>query len=284
MQILKYDDDSLSLDIQHSLDYPDEIWLISSPSFQSRDLAIGTKSYIDIGSYSDTWTSSHKFELNSKPTSISWDDKLYFSTSTDLFLCDLATQSYSSLYSTSQLNVCQIDPHHKFLLALGNNSDLLIFDTRDRSNRYSISNIHGGQVLDLDFNPNNPYHLASCGKDSHIKFWDIRKQNCLKTIKDHSHYVWQVKYNSFHDQLLISASSDNSVVLHRVVSASSAPVDESFFEKETDLLVCKLDSFEDSVYACTWLGGEAWHFACVSYDGKVVIGVVPSEEKYKILL
>ena len=139
-------------------------------------------------------------------------------------------------------------------------------------------------MLDIDFNPNNPYHLVTGGKDSQIKFWDMRKQNCLKTIKDHSHHVWQVKYNAFHDQLLISASSDNSVALHRVVSASSAPVDVSFFEKETDLLINKLDSFEDSVYACTWLGGEAWHFACVSYDGKVVIGTVPSEEKYKILL
>ena len=72
--------------------------------------------------------------------------------------------------------------------------------------------------------------------------------------------------------------------MHRVVSASSAPVDESFFEKEADQLILKIDSFDDSVYACAWNNGEAWHFASVSYDGKVVITAVPSEEKYKILL
>ena len=69
-----------------------------------------------------------------------------------------------------------------------------------------------------------------------------------------------------------------------MVSTSSAPADESFFEKENDCLVTRVDNFEDSVYACTWLSGEAWHFASVSYDGKVVVAAVPSEEKYKILL
>ena len=209
---------------------------------------------------------------------------MYITTSTEFINLDIETQKSSNLLNLNKGSVCRIDPHHKFLIAVGHSNSLFIYDSRDASNRYSFSPLHGGQVLDVDFNPNNPYHIASSGKDYAIKFWDIRKQGCLKSIYEHSHYVWQIKYNAFHDQLLISASSDNSVILHRVVSASSAPVDESFFEKENDLMILKIENFEDSVYACTWISGEAWHFASVSYDGKVVVSAVPSEEKYKILL
>jgi len=36
--------------------------------------------------------------------------------------------------------------------------------------------------------------------------------------------VWQVKYNRFHDQLLISSGSDSTVNLWNIVSVSSAPL------------------------------------------------------------
>ena len=35
--------------------------------------------------------------------------------------------------------------------------------------------------------------------------------------------VWSVRYNHFHDQLVLSAGSDSHVVLHNVVSLSSDP-------------------------------------------------------------
>ena len=282
--VLKYDDENLSLDLSHSFDFPQEIWLLSNNLSNPSSLSIGTKSSLEICTYSETLTPTCSFPLKSRPTSVAWDDSLFCTTSSDFLSLDLPSQSISPKLSLPNISVCRIDPHHKFLTAVGYSSSFLIYDSRDSTTRYSISPAHGGQILDIDFNPNNPYHLVSSGKDFAIKFWDMRKQGCLKTLKEHTHYVWQVKYNAFHDQLLISASSDNSVALHRVVSASSAPVDESFFEKENDLMIMKVDSFEDSVYACTWSCGEAWHFASISYDGKVVIMAVPSEEKYKILL
>jgi EARP and GARP complex-interacting protein 1 len=222
--------------------------------------------------------------LDSRPTSVSWENIFYYTTSTEFNSIDIQSNTRSKLLELDSIAVCRIDPHHKFLVAVGYSDSLIVYDTRDSSNRYTISPVHSTQVFDVDFNPNNPYHLASCGRDYSIKFWDIRKQGCLKTISEHNHYVWQIKYNSYHDQLLVSASSDNSAALHRVVSASSAPVDESFFEKENDMKILTVEAFEDSVYACAWSSGEAWHFASVSYDGKVVVTAVPSEEKYKILL
>ena len=83
---------------------------------------------------------------------------------------------------------------------------------------------------------------------------------------------------------MLSSSSDNSVCLHRILSTSSAPIDESFFEKESDALIARIEDFEDSVYALAWSTTEAWHFASASFDGKVSVHAVPTEEKYKILL
>lgn len=282
--VLNYDDENLSLDLISSFDYGHEVWLISSLSSDPSNLLVATKDSIELLEYNSEIITKESLSLPSRATSLSWDENLYCSTSSQVFSIDLQSQTLTPVLEKPNVSVCRIDPHHKFLLAVGYSDSLVIYDSRDKSNRYTISPIHGGNVLDLDFNPNNPYHLASSGKDYAIKFWDIRKQGCLKSIVEHSHYVWQIKYNAFHDQLIVSASSDNSIGLHRVVSASSAPVDESFFEKESDLMVLKVDSFEDSVYAVTWLSGEAWHFASVSYDGKVVVTAVPSEEKYKILL
>jgi len=38
------------------------------------------------------------------------------------------------------------------------------------------------------------------------------------------HYrVWTVRYNHFHDQLVLTSSSDSRVILHNVASISSEP-------------------------------------------------------------
>ena len=44
------------------------------------------------------------------------------------------------------------------------------------------------------------------------------------------------------------------------------------------------DEHEESVYSVAWSACDAWVFASLSYDGRVVINHVPSTEKYKILL
>jgi WD40 repeat protein len=41
---------------------------------------------------------------------------------------------------------------------------------------------------------------------------------------------------------------------------------------------------EDSVYAAAWSSLDAWVFATLSYDGRIVINNVPPAEKYRILL
>lgn len=160
-----------------------------------------------------------------------------------------------------------------------------------------IENAHNQLVRDVDFNPNKQYYLASCGDDCKTKFWDIRKPNeCLKTLADHSHWVWTVRYNTFHDQLLLTCSSDNRVILSSVPSLSSEPIkttidddEDSVIDKappvaEPDRVIKVYENHEDSVYNVEWSSADPWIFASLSYDGRLVIDKVPKEEKFKILL
>jgi len=54
-------------------------------------------------------------------------------------------------------------------------------------------------------------------------------------------------------------------------------------EDKQDMLIQRYES-EDSVHAIDWSAGDAWVFAGVSYNGTFVLNLVPSKEKYKILL
>ena len=99
---------------------------------------------------------------------------------------------------------------------------------------------HGPCVRGMDFNPNKPHHFSSCGDDCTVKFWDSRHLALpLATRQDHSHWydhilhfhssietcrVWTVQYNLFHDQLVLSGSSDSRVVLTRMASIASEPL------------------------------------------------------------
>jgi WD40 repeat protein len=189
-----------------------------------------------------------------------------------------------------------------------------------------IENAHNQLVRDIDFNPNKPYILVSSGDDGKTKFWDVRKPTeCLKILNDHSHWyvhhvfiifkigyliyqyliisrVWGVRYNPFHDQLLLTCSSDNRVVLNSIPSISSEPYKTSVLESQgeeqqqsggysaenrvtqVDKLVKVYEDHEDSVYAVEWSVADPWIFASLSYDGRLVINKVPREEKYNILL
>ena len=144
----------------------------------------------------------------------------------------------------------------------------------------------------LDFNPNKQYHVAFGCDDGSVKFYDLRKANKgpIKSLEGHhSHWVWCVRFNEFHDQLVLTSSSDARVTLTCMASISSEPqgrlVDD--LENETSSLsdgVLKVyDDHEESVYAVAWANSDPWTFASLSYDGRLVINHVPRKVKFKIL-
>eukprot|EP00551_Chaetoceros_affinis_P006052 CAMPEP_0203667284 /NCGR_PEP_ID=MMETSP0090-20130426/4156_1 /ASSEMBLY_ACC=CAM_ASM_001088 /TAXON_ID=426623 /ORGANISM="Chaetoceros affinis, Strain CCMP159" /LENGTH=547 /DNA_ID=CAMNT_0050531403 /DNA_START=152 /DNA_END=1792 /DNA_ORIENTATION=- len=151
------------------------------------------------------------------------------------------------------------DPHNTNLCAVTAGLNVGIVDIRTGGVVSGLKQCHKFGVTDLDHNPNKPNVLSTCGQDSLVKFWDLRytstssltsstssfddynensrinspsaltsswtKQHPLRILRGgHTHWSTRVKYNSFHDQLLLSGGTDGMVNLWRVSSISSAPL------------------------------------------------------------
>ena len=170
------------------------------------------------------------------------------------------------------------------------------WDTKTMKQSWSFENPGNQVVRSLDFNPNKQYYLVSGGDDAALRFWDIRSlKKCLAVRNDHSHWVWTARYNQYHDQLVLSSSSDGHVVLSAMTSISSEPQghliededdDEDGGMKEPSLEDGKIRTFddhEDSVYCAEWSATDPWVFASLSYDGRLVVNHVPRNIKFRIL-
>jgi WD40 repeat protein len=91
--------------------------------------------------------------------------------------------------------------------------------------------------------------------------------------------------------LLLSSSSDSQVNLHSVISTSSVPINGDALSDEEDGnnqpfdgLVASFEQHEDSVYSVAWSPSDPWIFASLSFDGRIVVNLVPQDHKYKIIL
>ncbi|XP_033199005.1 EARP-interacting protein homolog isoform X1 [Bombus vancouverensis nearcticus] len=164
---------------------------------------------------------------------------------------------------------------------------------------WTILSAHSQIIRDLDFNVNRQYILSTCGDDGYMKFWDIRSPTePILSRMEHSHWVWSVRINRFHDQLVLTSSSDSRVILCSIASISSEPFghivtpeDDSTQNdynckknKLEDGVVGRYEEHEDSVYAVEWSSADPWTFASLSYDGRLVLNKVPRKYKYQILL
>ncbi|KAH6559700.1 hypothetical protein BASA61_009311 [Batrachochytrium salamandrivorans] len=201
------------------------------------------------------------------------------------------------------------DPHHISQIAVGSGTSIIGWDIRGNSECFRIPNAHELPMRTLDYNPNKPYHMVSGGDDCTVRIWDTRNSNTwLKSISDHSHWIWSASFNKFHDQLLLSSSSDCRVNLDSVVSVSSVFLNsgtrvlssnssdgghlddsddydsgEYHSNKAIDGLIASFDHHEEAVYSVSWSAADPWIFASLSYDGRLVVNQVPKEEKYKIM-
>lgn len=180
-------------------------------------------------------------------------------------------------------------------IAMGNNVYAKDIRAKSGSSFAWYLNAHSQQVRDLDFNPNGQYYLATCGDDCEYKFWDIRKtESPAISLQNHSHWVWSIRYNQFHDQLVLTSSSDSRVILTRIASLASQTLGQLLDEEDSgesvskqsnlaDAVVATYEEHEDSVYAAEWAANDHWKFASLSYDGRVVISSVPKKEKFSLL-
>lgn len=128
-------------------------------------------------------------------------------------------------------------------------SDVRSYDIRDPNHyAWSIEEAHGQIVRDLDCNPNKHCHIVTSGDDGAIKIWDNRSTKEPVFVRnDHHHWydddfictssiwfhtripfrrIWGVRFNFFHDQLILSSSSDCKVLLTCAGSVSSEAAHE----------------------------------------------------------
>ncbi len=196
------------------------------------------------------------------------------------------------------------DPHHSHLFLSSDDCNLRVWDTRAGSAPVqSLLSAHEGIIRSVDYNPNKPHQIASGGEDTKLNIWDLRKwrtkgsaqppnqHQYLRQLCHHTHWLWSVEFNRFHDQLLLSAGTE-LVNLWSVVSVSSAPLGEleinpdhpDRHDKHEDQLIRTYSDHEESVYGAVWSRSDAWTFASISYDGRIILNHVPTKEKYKILL
>ena len=187
-----------------------------------------------------------------------------------------------------KMSAASWDPIHLKQICTSNGTSVYGWDLRSAEQTHHIQSAHRMGVRDIDFNVNKPWALVTGGDDGEVKFWDLRNSSkALKVLNAHRHWVTCAKYSPNHDQLVLTASTDHMVKLWRVSSISSAPLQQLEEDRPVntpDGMVKCFDDHEDSVYSIAWSSYEPWVFASLSYDGRVVVGNVPSAEKYKILL
>lgn len=107
------------------------------------------------------------------------------------------------------------------LILFSNGSSINQWDTRLNTSNVIISEPH--KVYTRYFDCNRNHLIATCGDDMYVRLWDFRKTDSpVLQFKHHSHWIYKVKFNPFHDQLLLSCGSDNQVNLESIVSISSA--------------------------------------------------------------
>lgn len=186
-----------------------------------------------------------------------------------------------------------LDPHHRQQVSTVDDGHLKTWDLRTSRLAFRKDNAHLFGARDVDYNPNVPYQVLTTGEDSALRFWDLRQlSTCMKSLTGgHHHWASRARFNAHHDQLVLSCGTDSMVCLWRAGSVASAPLgeaaggeDNSAAQRPPDGLVKRYEEHEDSVYGCCWSASDAWVFASVSFDGKLVVNRVPGEEKYRILL
>lgn len=236
------------------------------------------------------------------------DNRLATLTPSNLLLWDLRPDGSSAAVSSrgeaggsggragvGGLGVGRWYPHQQAVqVAATLGPSVVAWDTRTMSQAWTLPSAHLHTVRDLDFNPNLQYHVATCGDDCGTKFWDLRKSTTpLLSLRHHSHWVWSVRYNASYDQLVLTCSSDQRIVLSNLPSVAAMPFGDSQPDDPDSRgtsssipegVVQTYEEHEDSVYAVEWAAGDFWTFASLSYDGRLVINKVPRAVKYKQFL
>jgi hypothetical protein len=261
-----------------------------------------------------------------------------------LSVVDLETQKikYSTKLEKSidkrfERGEIKVNPHETSQIYQISGKNMNLYDTRINStsepptttpsshSKPSLAVTTKYRIRSFDVNPNRPDWVSVACDDRSINTFDIRDTRRFQLETAHTHWIWSLRFNPFHDRLILSCGSDNRAVLYNQFQTCSdnikktkwslndttsyddlSQISGALSEKSslsgkhsenseddeygikvkniTDGVVASYDDFEDSVYAAAWSHSDAWIWAGVSYDGKLMLNHVPKGIKYSILL
>eukprot|EP01064_Diplonema_japonicum_P021484 TRINITY_DN31052_c0_g1_i1.p1 TRINITY_DN31052_c0_g1~~TRINITY_DN31052_c0_g1_i1.p1 ORF type:complete len:365 (+),score=79.09 TRINITY_DN31052_c0_g1_i1:63-1097(+) len=298
--LLEYKEDSAFCGCLARWSHPQEIWQIACcPSSAQKDLFFTLHTTTDFKSKAATlWTKEQgtsagleKIMTLPEPLDcVTWEPQGYnlntvvgvSGDSVKTMKLDAEGAVETSIPTPSQPTRVAWDPHHSDVTAVACGGEIVKADLRTKEVESLVTSAHP-TVLDIEYNPNKQYHVATSGDDGAVKFWDVRRASeSLRVIQAHDHWSTCVKHNPFHEQLILTASTDRDATVKLwnlpTLASHTAP------KHPTDNLLRPISDFDDSVYSVTWSAASPWLFASVSYNGKVMVHQVPRETKYSILL
>ncbi|KAI9493950.1 WD40-repeat-containing domain protein [Zychaea mexicana] len=241
--LLEFDEDKSEI-TPTLLDHPNEIWdIVSCPSDESLFFTCHSPVGADPAEKKATlWkqTSTALEEVTTLDSSgvfkVLWDPAEGASRIIALGHSNVYLSNMKDGKQQSAINVVQKDqdnggclqnaswnPHNRESIVTTAGRDLAGWDLRSGKNEFIRKGAHQSTIRAVDCNANKPYHVATGGDDAQVRIWDVRQlAEPLMVVEGHTHWVWSVAFNKFHDQLLLTSGSDTVVNLHNVVSVSSA--------------------------------------------------------------
>lgn len=179
-------------------------------------------------------------------------------------------------YDDKKISCLSLDPFHSFSCLCGTNTGISFVDLRSGKEQFFYDFFRYGinPIICLDFSPATPGRFLAAGADGIIRVYDIRMHSACESSHffAHGHTIHKCLFNPFHDKLVMSCSSDQSLRLWDL----SKKVDQAPIQS--------INEFQDSVVNQCWSDTSPWIFAGLSYSGKVIIDNVVNEKKMSILL
>lgn len=316
IHIVEFCQDTAEVSCRQALPHPEEVWLLSTSPLDSRQVLTcsggrggpalrlwavpepGAGQALDLVCTVADTASESPTQLGAVK-SVLWDPHnegnllAADAEALHVFQGGTSTSSFKELSTVQVGQRCSgacFDPHHPNQVSTVDDMHLKTWDLRGNKLAFKRDGAHLFGARDVDYNPNVPYQVLTTGEDAVLRFWDLRKlEKCMRSLSGgHHHWAVRARYNGHHDQLVLSCGTDSAVCLWRAGSVASAPLGADVAgadaKRAPDGLIKRYEEHEDSCYSCCWSAADAWIFASVAFDGRLVVNRVPGEEKYRILL
>ncbi|KAJ1667687.1 Protein tssc1 [Coemansia sp. RSA 1813] len=188
---------------------------------------------------------------------------------------------------SAKVRALDYNPNLPYILASGgDDGSVRIWDTRNPTTALMEMDNHTHWVYGVEFNPNHDQLLLSAGSDGLVNLESavsVSSAHVVAGIGSRSASNTSRSYPSNSLDIAAAAATETNNDKGTTKNSDNSD-DEDDTQKPTDGLVAQFDDHETSVYAAHWSAADPWIFASLSFDGRMVINLVPREEKYKILL